>query len=90
MARDVLGTPRRFLAGIFVFGAVGTGVELVLLGHLEGFWQWSLLALFWEALAGATPTLAPGTMVVPGLLGLACTYRHPALTVRHSERTSET
>jgi hypothetical protein len=37
------------------------------------------LNLFWEALQGATPALSPGTMVVLGLVGLAFTYRHPAL-----------
>jgi hypothetical protein len=35
--------------------------------------------LVWEALTGATPALAPGTMVQLGLLGLAATFRHPAL-----------
>lgn len=38
------------------------------------------LELFWEALKGATPALAPGTMIQLGLLGLAFTYRHPAFT----------
>ncbi|HEX2208191.1 MAG TPA: hypothetical protein VHG93_10955 [Longimicrobium sp.] len=37
------------------------------------------LELFWAALKGATPALAPGTLVHFGLLGLACTFRHPAL-----------
>jgi hypothetical protein len=36
-------------------------------------------ALVWEALRGATPALAPGTLAHFGLLGLALTYRHPAL-----------
>jgi hypothetical protein len=35
--------------------------------------------LVWKALTGATPALAPGTMVQLGLVGLAFTYRHPAL-----------
>jgi hypothetical protein len=35
--------------------------------------------LFWEAIKGATPTLAPGTMIQLGLVGLLYTYRHPAL-----------
>lgn len=38
--------------------------------------------LLWETLKGATPTLAPGTMVQLGLIGLAYTYRHPALRPR--------
>ena len=129
---------RRFLLVLFLIGAVGTGVELLLLGHTEGLSQWaplglmavSLLVLGWhmvdpgaaslrlfrgtmvmfvlsgvvglwlhyqgnvvfelemypslrgldlfrESVAGATPTLAPGTMLELGLLGLAYTYRHP-------------
>ena len=137
---------RGFLLGLFVIGAGGTGVELLLLEHTEGFWQlvplgliglggaplawyaatggstslrlfrgtmgafvmsgvvglWlhyqgntefelemypSLegLALFWEAIRGATPTLAPGTMLELGLLGLAYMYRHPVLARSHEK-----
>ena len=35
--------------------------------------------LFWKAIRGATPTLAPGAMAQLGLLGLVYCYRHPAL-----------
>ena len=35
--------------------------------------------LIWSALKGATPALAPGAMVQLGLIGLAYTFRHPAL-----------
>jgi hypothetical protein len=35
--------------------------------------------LFWEAIRGATPALAPGAMAQLGLLGLVYCYRHPAL-----------
>ncbi len=38
------------------------------------------LELFRESLTGATPALAPGTMLELGLLGLAYTFRHPALS----------
>ena len=48
--------------------------------ELEMYPSLSGLGLFWEAVKGATPTLAPGTMIELGLLGLAYTYRHPALT----------
>ena len=48
--------------------------ELEMYPSLEGF------ALFWEVVRGATPVLAPGMMIELGLLGLAYTYRHPALT----------
>lgn len=37
------------------------------------------IALFWETIRGATPALAPGAMVQLGLLGLAFSFRHPAL-----------
>src|ERR1041385_163676 len=131
---------RRILLGILVLGLAGTEVELLLLGHYDGFWQivplvligvavlvlaWygvtrsrasiralqvmmgifllsggagvllhyrgnvefelermpslSGLGLFWQAIRGATPTLAPGTMLQLGLVGLAYTYRHPSL-----------
>ena len=137
---------RGFLLGLFVIGMGGTGIELLLLGHTEDFWQllplglmglagaalvwyaatggstslrlfrsimgafvvigvvgiWlhyqgnaefeleiypSLqgLELFWEVIRGATPTLAPGTMLELGLLGLAYTYRHPVLARSHEE-----
>lgn len=36
------------------------------------------LALFWAAIRGATPSLAPGALAQLGLLGLALAYRHPA------------
>jgi hypothetical protein len=41
------------------------------------------MALFQKAIrAKAPPALAPGAMVQLGLIGLACTYRHPALGSR--------
>jgi hypothetical protein len=42
--------------------------------ELEGF------DLFWKVITGATPMLAPGTMVQFGLIGLAYGYKHPDLT----------
>lgn len=130
---------RRGLAAVFLFGVVGTGIELVLLEHTEDFKQWIPLALFvvgfvlfllllmrpsaawlrafalcmlafvasgvigtWlhylgnvefelertpeltglplfeAAMGGATPALAPGTMIQLGLIGLLYTFRHPA------------
>jgi hypothetical protein len=46
------------------------------------------LELFWAVLKGAAvpPLLAPGTMILIGLLGLAYTYRHPHLI---SSKTGE-
>jgi hypothetical protein len=134
---------RGLLLITLLLGIAGTGIELLLLDHTEGFWQlaplallgvallvltWHLIArspgsvrvvqllmlafilsgfaglflhysgnveferelhtaaagfeLFREALKGATPTLAPGTMIQLGLVGLVYTYRHPALAAR--------
>lgn len=131
---------RKALLVIVVIGVVGTGVELLLLEHFDGWQQWiplalfavALLALGWyvvggggasvrlvravmmmfvavgvvgvflhyrgnvafeleleptlrgwvlftAAMMGATPALAPGAMVQIGLIGLAWTWRHPAL-----------
>lgn len=61
-------------------GMVGLGLhyqgnvefELELQPDASGF------RLFWEAMKGATPVLAPGTMALLGALGLTYTYRHPA------------
>jgi hypothetical protein len=44
--------------------------------------------LAWDSLTGATPALAPGLMIQLGLLGLAFTYRHPALRGRGSTHLS--
>lgn len=151
---NTLSRLRALLGGVYVLGAVGTGVELVLLEHVEDAWQWAPiallaaslvalgwhaarrgapggarrvrafqaimvlsivsgligtilhyrgnvefalemqsslggLALFWEAMRGATPALAPGTMIQLGLVGLAYTFRHPALGTP-AERPSRT
>jgi hypothetical protein len=133
------GGIRRLLAGIFLFGSVGTGAELLLLDHVEDAWQMAPLVLIgvacgllalvalrpspgairlfqltmvafvlsgvagmalhyqgnvefelelqpdasglplvWESLKGATPALAPGTMMLLGALGLTCTSRQSA------------
>jgi hypothetical protein len=37
------------------------------------------VSLFWKAMTGATPALAPGSMIQIGLVGLAFTFRHPLL-----------
>ena len=133
------GGIRRILTGIFLFGSVGTGAELVLLDHVEDAWQLAPLVLIgvacallavvtlrpspgvirlfqltmvafvlsgvagvalhyqgnvefelelqpdasglplvWESLKGATPALAPGTMMLLGALGLTCASRQRA------------
>ena len=37
------------------------------------------LTLFWTAVRGATPALAPGAMAQLGVVGLLFAWRHPAL-----------
>jgi len=61
------------LAGLYLHYRGNAEFELEMRPALHGF------ELFRESLGGATPSLAPGTMVQFGLLGLALTFRHPAL-----------
>ena len=130
---------RRYLLYILLFGAVGLGAELFLLGHYEDRKQWiplvllavgtllggwlaarpsavavrafrivisaflpagllgvyfhfqsnieferelhptsSGLELVTESLGGAMPTLAPGAMILLGMLGILIALQHPA------------
>lgn len=76
------GTVRAF-QGVMVLFVVSGLLGLVL--HYRGNVEFELemqpdasgLALFWKAITGATPALAPGTMTQFGLLGLLYTYQHP-------------
>ena len=61
------------LIGLYLHYRGNVEFELEMYPGLSG------MALFWEALKGATPSLAPGTMLVLGLLGLLYTFQHPAL-----------
>lgn len=67
------------LVGLYLHYHGNVEFELEMTPSLGG------LSLIWEALSGATPTLAPGTMLLLALLGLAVTFRHPALPVKHPE-----
>ena len=75
----------RFFQTVMVL-CVAAGLVGVFL-HYDGNVEFELerepllrgLGLFWEAMRGATPALAPGAMAQLGLLGLVYTYRHPAL-----------
>lgn len=139
-AASTAGALRTALLGLFLLGILGTGAELLLIGHIEDPWQlvplglfatalvvvaWYAVArsrssirvfqtvmllhlgagmagtllhyrgnvefevemypgiagleLFREAMTGAFPALAPGSMILFGLIGLAWTFRHPAL-----------
>jgi hypothetical protein len=127
---------KKILLAAFLLSLIGTGAELLLLEHMEDFWQliplvligigliglaWHGMAksmislrffrgvmvlfmisgvlglvlhfngnmefelemypsmkgaeLIWETLKGATPVLAPGTMIASGLIGWAYTLR---------------
>jgi hypothetical protein len=61
------------LIGVYLHYRGNVEFELEMYPGLSG------MELFWEALKGATPSLAPGTMLVLGLLGLLYTFRHPTL-----------
>ena len=82
---------RAVMAGFAVIGVVGVWLhyrgnvefELEMYPSMEG------LELFWKAMEGATPTLAPGLMVQLGLLGLAATHAHPALRRRAGRGSHE-
>lgn len=63
------------VAGIVLHYQGNVEFELELQPDLSG------LPLVWEALRGATPALAPGTMVLLGALGLTC-RRFESLDVR--------
>ena len=70
---------------MLIFALAGTlGVTLHYQGNaefeLEMYPERSGMELFREAMMGATPALAPGTMIQLALIGLAYTYRHPRLT----------
>ncbi len=66
------------LAGLYLHYHGNAAFELEMYPSLRG------VALFWEAMKGATPALAPGTMIELGLIGLAYSYRHPSLGHRRA------
>ena len=85
----------RFLQGTMILFVLGGAIGLLL--HFKGNMEFELemkpamkgWTLIRESLMGATPALAPGTMVQLGLIGLVYTYRHPRLrrtTPSHSTR----
>jgi hypothetical protein len=55
------------MAAFLLAGAIGIGL------HYAG------MELVQNTLTGATPVLAPGSMALLGLVGLAHAYRHPSL-----------
>lgn len=82
----------RFFVAVMLLCVVSGAVGVYL--HYRGNVEFALereplrgFALFWKALRGATPALAPGAMAQLGLLGLVYSYRHPA-SRRDPPRTS--
>jgi hypothetical protein len=71
---------------LIISGAVGVYFHLT--GNIEATKEFEpdLAGLpFWvDVIRGAAPSLAPGTMVQFGLLGLLYAYRHPALSPKGS------
>jgi hypothetical protein len=70
--------------GVFLHYRGNVEFELEMYPSLEGF------GLLKEAMMGATPALAPGTMLQFGLLGLAYTFRHPAFGASAPRRSPTT
>jgi hypothetical protein len=57
--------------------------------ELEMYPDLSGWSLFRDSMMGATPALAPGAMLQIGLVGLAWTFRHPALTLNTATKSPE-
>ncbi|MBI5350236.1 MAG: hypothetical protein HZB77_13135 [Chloroflexi bacterium] len=59
--------------------------------HVEGNWKFALeiqsaapsLEIFWSAIKGANPLLAPGILALTAMIAVAATYYHPALGNRN-------
>lgn len=82
--RVLQGTMLLFIAsgGVGVFFHFRGNVEW----ELEGNASMAGFTLFREAMMGAVPSLAPGTMALLGAVGLVYTFRHPALGVTDTSR----
>ncbi len=91
LAVAMVFTQRALLVRIFQFvmvlfiGSGGIGFILHFRGNvefeLEMYASMRGFELIWESLKGATPSLAPGTMTLLGLLGMIYSFRHPLLRV---------
>lgn len=59
------------------------GMYLHFYGNLEFTREinpsFSLMESIWPAMKGSYPLLAPGILFLAGILGLAATYKHPAI-----------
>jgi hypothetical protein len=60
---------RTLLLAILLFGLIGTGTELVLIGHDEDAWQVIPIVLLGIAILACAGVLAAGDTTAPGLTG---------------------
>ena len=81
-------TVQALMMAFIALGVVGVGLHYD--GNVEferelspGERGWTFVR---KTVAGATPVLAPGSMVLLGLVGLAHAYRHPSADGGHSRR----
>ena len=58
--------------------------ELEMYASMRGF------ELIWESLKGATPSLAPGAMMLLGLVGMIYVFRHPSVVHSPSVQGKDT
>ena len=83
-------TVQVLMAAFLAFGVVGVGL------HYDGNVEFERelhpkdtgVTFLRHTVAGATPVLAPGSMVLLGLLGIAHTYRHPSAVGRNDRQES--
>ncbi|HEX6983356.1 MAG TPA: hypothetical protein VF181_11400 [Balneolaceae bacterium] len=81
--------PNRFtlLALRWVMAAVALGSLFGMYQHFSGNLAFTMeinptfttTEALWPAIKGSYPLLAPGILLIAGLLGIAVTYRHPEL-----------
>ncbi len=71
------------LVGIGLHYDANVALELETNSSLGG------MRLVWQALTGAAPVLAPGTMALLGFIGLVYTYGHPSLEISIGTRSSK-
>jgi hypothetical protein len=85
---DASGTLRRLLLALLVFGLLGLGTELLLLGHYEDSWQMVPLFFIFLAVLAIVAHVTSGTpgslqvfrlvmasLIVVGLIGVVLHYR---------------
>jgi hypothetical protein len=79
----------QLLMALFMIGGIA-GIALHASSNIEFATEMypdiARMELLRKTVAGAIPMLAPGAMVQIGLLGIAYTFRHPAL---HKQETSD-